>query len=396
MPPWTTPWAGSADFFDRLRGRPRVLAVAVAAEYAGHTLPGPAVPWCADAIVLEVVTRPFPAARGRGDFALTLPGRPAVVPEAIRSDGDQLRLTFRLAALAEPAVARLSWRRRPVANVPLAVLTEARFRAGLRATSGVTVRLGSHAVAARSFVARQCRGFVAAASFHAPAGLVPLAHLGVTVELAPPTGPAVRVPVPIAIEAAAGTDLTLGVNLPAVRARGRTVVTWYVGGHGVRADAVRGVGWRRFLDGVRIVDSGFVVDTGAGPTGVRHPPARAGGRIGPRFVVANRAGTAGVVPFGVRPTPTPSLAEPVGRLLVTDRPTLIQREPTDLTGRDDVTGFELVAGGRGLGVVQLRPVPAAGFDAEGGFTPPPDFTWTAAADEELADRLGRLGEPNGG
>jgi hypothetical protein len=35
-------------------------------------------------------------------------------------------------------------------------------------------------------------------------------------------------------------------------------------------------------------------------------------------------------------------------------------------------------------------VPAAVVNAEGGFTPPPDFTWSSAADDELADRLKRL------
>jgi hypothetical protein len=41
-------------------------------------------------------------------------------------------------------------------------------------------------------------------------------------------------------------------------------------------------------------------------------------------------------------------------------------------------------------VASLRPVPTAAINAEGGFTPPADFAWTSAADDELADRLRRL------
>ena len=46
--------------------------------------------------------------------------------------------------------------------------------------------------------------------------------------------------------------------------------------------------------------------------------------------------------------------------------------------------------GRSLGVLSLRPGPEATFTNEGGFKPPPDYTWSAAAEEEMNDRLGRL------
>jgi hypothetical protein len=46
--------------------------------------------------------------------------------------------------------------------------------------------------------------------------------------------------------------------------------------------------------------------------------------------------------------------------------------------------------GRLLGIASLRPVPAATVNAEGGFLPPPDFVWSSAAEDELAERLKRL------
>ena len=43
-----------------------------------------------------------------------------------------------------------------------------------------------------------------------------------------------------------------------------------------------------------------------------------------------------------------------------------------------------------LGVVSLCPAPTANFNSEGGFKPPHDFTWSAAAEEEMTERLNRL------
>jgi hypothetical protein len=45
-----------------------------------------------------------------------------------------------------------------------------------------------------------------------------------------------------------------------------------------------------------------------------------------------------------------------------------------------------------IGTASLRPVPTAALDGEGGFVPPTDFIWSAAADDELTDRLNRLAE----
>jgi hypothetical protein len=77
-------------------------------------------------------------------------------------------------------------------------------------------------------------------------------------------------------------------------------------------------------------------------------------------------------------------------VLVTDGPAVFAPgilEPADLTR---VTGFELRHKGKVLGVASLSPVPTAALNAEGGFKPPPDFTWSNAAEDELSERLGRL------
>ena len=51
--------------------------------------------------------------------------------------------------------------------------------------------------------------------------------------------------------------------------------------------------------------------------------------------------------------------------------------------------------GASIGVLPMSPVPIASFTNEGGFKQPGEFTWSAAADEELNERLGKLLEGRG-
>ncbi len=41
-------------------------------------------------------------------------------------------------------------------------------------------------------------------------------------------------------------------------------------------------------------------------------------------------------------------------------------------------------------MLPLTPAPAADFTGEGGFAPLDDFLWSAAAEEQLNERLGKL------
>jgi hypothetical protein len=76
---------------------------------------------------------------------------------------------------------------------------------------------------------------------------------------------------------------------------------------------------------------------------------------------------------------------------VTDAPTVFAPGLVDSADLVRVSGFELRSNGRVLGVAALSPVPPATLTAEGGFKPPRDFAWTPAAEDELQERLGRLG-----
>ena len=77
-------------------------------------------------------------------------------------------------------------------------------------------------------------------------------------------------------------------------------------------------------------------------------------------------------------------------VLITDGPTPVAPGLLPMTELKHASAFELRVKGRVLGVLPLSPVPTATFTAEGGYKPPPEFTWSAAAEDELSDRLARL------
>ena len=77
-------------------------------------------------------------------------------------------------------------------------------------------------------------------------------------------------------------------------------------------------------------------------------------------------------------------------VLVTDGPTMVAPGTLDAADLGQVSGFELLAKGQPLGVLPLCPAPTATFTSEGGFKAPHEFPWSAAAEEELNERLGKL------
>ena len=96
------------------------------------------------------------------------------------------------------------------------------------------------------------------------------------------------------------------------------------------------------------------------------------------------------VPGAVQP---PLLLEQ--EVLITDGPTMVAPGTLDAADLTQVSGFELSVRGEPLGVLSLCPAPTAVFTSEGGFKAPHDFAWSAAAEEEMTERLNRLLEGRG-
>ena len=104
---------------------------------------------------------------------------------------------------------------------------------------------------------------------------------------------------------------------------------------------------------------------------------------------------AGLCPLQVRVQVPGAVKSPVvleQEVLITDGPTTVAPGTLEAADLARVNAFELWLKGTMLGVLSLSPAPMATFSGEGGFKAPQEFSWSAAADEELSDRLGRLME----
>ncbi len=404
MWPWIKRWRDWAmrelRRFSRSAAHPRALHYSC--ERAGLTLSDQPIPWNAESISVEAVVH-LPASIGRrkSDFRLRAGAGDPVGAEYLRrvEGEDHYRVVFRLPPLAETVTAELVFRDRVLGEVLLPVVTREEFLQGLRLeTPTLFVRLGEESMACQTFVASQCRGLAATGVLSSPTCLLPLLDLDLQVEFrCDRAGVCFRVPACLTCsQLTARTALVTVVPSRYPRRMGTWTATWLVGEHVLARQRIRGISQRAFQQSLRISDTRFVLQKDDGPfqLTLQPPPMGAKTRVGPCFLIASsEPGMAGLcklqvsaqVPGAVQP---PLLLEQQVR--ITDGPAVVAPgtlEPSDLT---QVTGFEISVAGRPLGSLSLRPVPEATFTSEGGFRPPPDYTWNAAAEEEMSDRLNRL------
>jgi hypothetical protein len=290
------------------------------------------------------------------------------------------------------------WKNHVLGSVVIPVVTPEQFLSELRmdlATAFVSVLARS--VAAQTFVTAQQQGLTASAVVRSPTGLVPLLDLGLSATFRTARGTkTVVTPVPLTASQLAGKEALVTALPPRLpRKAGEWTVTWTCPGRELATTRLRAITPRAFRDSLRVVDTRFGIVTSVGEFRVvRQMPAENVAKAGPVFFVASREpGIGGLAEFeiGVQVPGvdrSPSVLEQT--VLVTDGPTPVAPGLIPMTELKHASAFELRVKGRVLGVLPLSPVPTATFTAEGGYKPPPEFTWSAAAEDELSDRLARL------
>jgi hypothetical protein len=266
------------------------------------------------------------------------------------------------------------------------------------------VRIGDQSVACQTFVAMQCRGLLASALLSSPTSLVPLLDLGLQVELrSEKAGTVQSVAARLCSSQLAGRQaLVTVVPRKFPRRIGTWQATWLVGDQPLASHQIRAISKGSFQRSLRISDTRFAVHRPKlGMTLMRHiPPLDCVDRVGPCFLVSSREpGMAGSCRLQVRAQVPGSVTPPLlmeEDVLITDGPTMFAPGTLHIDDLSQVTGFELrLPKGGALGALSMCPAPTASFTSEGGFKAPQDFTWSAAADEELTERLSRLMESRG-
>jgi hypothetical protein len=411
MWPWIKRWRDWAinDLWPLHRTGPKPQAMHHSYEKAGVIVDSQPIPWNAEAVLVEGLLR-LPAGTGRQktDFQLRLPGRELITAESLRPEetGDNCRLFFRFPPPAETTTAELLWRGQFLTRLPLPMLSREEFVQGLRLQMPtLSVSLGEQTVACQTFVSTQCRGVVATALLSAATSLAPVVDLGLRVELrAEPGGGCVRAPVQLTSSQLRGRQAMLAVAPPKFPRRvGTWQATWLLEDQPLATQRIRAISKAKFHRSLRISETRYVTQDRAGQVSVnRQVPPRDGlARVGPCFLVSSsEAGMAGLCKLQVRALVVGGIQAPLLQeqaVLITDGPTPLAPGTVDVSDLAQVTGFDLRVGTRSLGILPLAPAPAAAFNGEGAFKPPIDYTWSAAADDELNERLAKLmsARPNG-
>lgn len=408
MWPWIKRWLDSKmhDLWPLYRIGPRSQAMHFRYEKAGRVVDDQPIPWNAEAVLVQAMVRlPKTSNRRKNDFQLRVPGLDLIPAERMEHEADeQHRLTFRIMPPGQTMMVELLCREKTLGQLTLPFLSKDEFLQNLRLQMPtLCVRLGTQTVACQTFVSSQCRGLLASAVLTSPTSLVPLLDLELQVEFRCERGGSVtRVPVSLCSSQLGGRQaLVTVVPKRYPRRIGTWVATWLLGERPLASQRVRGISQRAFYRSLGIADTRFVIQ--ATPESVRLtrqvPPLESTKRIGPCFLVrSGEPGMAGMcrlqitaqVPGAVKP---PLLLEQ--DVLITDGPTMVAPGTLDAADLEQVSGFELSIRGQSLGVLSLCPAPTATFTTEGGFKPYHDYTWSAAAEEEMNERLNRLLEGRG-
>ncbi|HVS35574.1 MAG TPA: hypothetical protein VMS17_08330 [Gemmataceae bacterium] len=403
---WMKRWRDWAmnDLWPLYRISPQPQALHYSYEKAGLTLHDQPIPWNAEAVLVEALVRLLASSsRRKTDFLLRLTGQEPIPAEQLRrlDSDDRYAVHFRLPPPAVTTAAEVLYRNHvlPGGHLTLPILSREDFLQNLRLQlPTLFVRIGADNVACQTFVASQCRGLMASAILLSPTSLAPLLDMDLAVEFrCERSGALHRTPVRLCSSQLAGRQALL-VVMPRKHPRriGAWTAAWMLGDRPLATQRLRAISQNHFRRSLRLSDTRFVIQGADGSVRLsRQAPQLEGpGRVGPCFLVSSsEPGMAGICPVRVTAQVPGAVQPPLMQeqdVLITDGPTMIAPGTLDVAELGQVSGFEIAVRGRTLGVLSLCPAPTAAFTSEGGFKPPHDFTWTAAAEEEMTERLNRL------
>src|SRR5262245_4322506 len=133
---WLFPkrWRGWAmnKLHSLLRGSPQPQSLHVSYEKGGLILHDAAIPWNADAVLVEASLKLPHSVRRKSDFTLRLPERSPIPAESLRPEdgGERFRLFFRLATPDQSVEAELFWKEHRRRVVSLRIMSMSEFTDG--------------------------------------------------------------------------------------------------------------------------------------------------------------------------------------------------------------------------------------------------------------------------
>lgn len=376
-------------------------------EKAGLILDALPIPWNADAVIVEANVRlPSSSVYAKEQFTLQFSDNaPTAWAEVLMPSAKSgpLRVFFRIPAPAKTCSAQFFWREHQLGQVELPIASAADFVQGFSLEMvNLQVTIGERTVSCRSFLAAQVKTLFASAVLRAPQPLAAALDLDLAVDVRRADAQLLgRVTVSLTGEQRRQRQALATVVLPKPRAVGTYEASWHVGTRCLHRQPFEVISKKTLAHSLRISATRFVVTRSDGTRqNLRALPARDGklllegiAEVAPVFFVcSSEPGMAGLAPFTLRVL-TGDLLSTVGideSVLVTDGPTPVILGAVSAEALGRTKYFSLASGAKALGNLALLPAPATDFTGEGGFVPADDFVWTAAAEEQLNERLGKL------
>lgn len=373
-------------------------------EKAGLIFDALPIPWNADAVIVEASVK-LPATCEKQDFTLQLstggPPLPAeiLLPGKKRGPG---RIFFRFPTPTKTCGVQVFWREHSLGQAETPIITAAEFTQGLTLQMPVIqVVLKGQAAPCQTFVTTQCQMLCAAVVLQSAVPLAPAADLDLHVKVWHRDTLLHTIPITWTSELLRTKQALVTAILPKLRRAGAYTVCWQIGARPLHTHRLKAITKKHFLRSLRVTATRFIVQKTSGELEVlRSLPQRDGrpcldgiARVGPYFYVCSgEAGMAGLASFAV--TAVGDDANPLtvaqDEIVVTDGPTPIL--PATMAAGDlrRLRHFVLKTSAGTLGMLPLVPAPSADLTGEGGFAPLDDFLWSAAAEEQLNNRLGKL------
>ncbi|MBM3995478.1 MAG: hypothetical protein FJ303_15185 [Planctomycetes bacterium] len=376
-------------------------------EKAGLILDSLPIPWNADAVIVEANVRlPSSASYAKDQFTLQFSDNaPTAWAEVLMPSpkNGPLRVFFRLLVPAKTCTAQFYWREHRLGQIDLPIVSAADYVNGFSIDlTSLQATIGERTAACRSFVSAQVKALFASAVLRAQHPLASAIDLDLAVEVRRADGERIgRVEVALTAEQRRLRQALTTVLLPKPRNVGNYEVSWHLRDKILLRVPFEIVSKKTLANSPRISATRFIVrHTDGTQQNVRALPTRDGllildgiSEVAPVFFVcSHKTGLAGIVPFALRIL-VGDLLSTIGideKVLITDGPTPIVLGTVSADALSRTKHFSLASGTKTLGNLAVLPAPATDFTGEGGFEPTDDFVWTAAAEEQLNERLGKL------
>ncbi len=385
-------------------GAPRAQACRFHYEKCGLAIRDEPIPWCAESVIVEVTVKmPAGVPRRRADFRLDFADGQTIAPDQFfRADtSDEHHVSFRFPIIERSTSVAIAWRNMRFAEIALPFLSCEEFIRNIRLERPtVFARIGEDSVACRTFVVNQCREVMAAALLESPTSLVPIHDAGLTLDVRNERGQVLQ-SLPLRLTASQLASRQAQVAL-APRRFPRRIGTWYVAwmiaGRPLAVTMMRAISTAYFHRSLRSQVARFIVQPlrGAARPSRGLLPDGMFKTACPCFIVSSQepgmAGRAAMQIVAHPQSPGVPIVLWEGKMLITDGPMRVAPIVIDRTALSGWSGFELRTAEDIIATLSASPIPSATFTGEAGFRPPGDYAWTPAAEDELNERLTRLGE----